>query len=873
MKRTVTALLALLLAFGLYLATAQNNQQQTGQGNAAQQGNQQSSQQTGELAGQQGGQQVSPQGNDEGAQIYQQCAVCHGSNGQGGSGPALAGDKNIQDANFQIDTILNGRGAMPSWAGALSDEQIAAVATHERTSWGNDFGEITAQQVSQRRSQSGGKGQNAPTSAKVGGFGTQANDQFGTLLATNDGLMVYRFVNDRIDGQSHCYNPCTTHWLPVTTGNGSPQLSNRLNPASFGSIQRDSNTSQVTYEGWPLYVYAPDQAQVQQTQSHAQDAQAQSDHTQSSQAQGDQTQGAQTQSSQAPSGQQGAQAGGGQDGGGGQEGRQGDQQSQAQPAEPQQSAQAQGGQARGDQAQGGGQPTQAGQTGQVSGEQQGAQTQGAQAQGGQGVQPGAESGEQGSVDGSQVFTQAGCNTCHGQNGEGGVGPALAGNNNLQDTQHVINQILNGGGGMPAFSNQLTAAEVAAVATHERTSWGNNFGPITTQEVTQAQGGTQNPQGQQGAQGQQTQSTQAQNQQGQQGQNQQGAQGQQTQGAQSQAGQGTQGQQGQQANQGQNQQTQQDQGRTGGQGQQAEAGQGGGLQITAQPADAVISVTGADGFVFVADVSENQGHQTISDLAPGDYLVAATAKGHQLSESQVSVKQGQATEVSLTLPKSGADQTGTQGQSGQATRTPGAQQSQQGSQGQPDQRAQQSSGQPSQGQQSQGQQNQNQGQQAQQGQAAQAQASQAQQSQPGQQDQGLGNQQGQQGQQGQQAQPGQQGNENSGVQQGQGQKVPTTEGKPGQQDTQAQQGQGQQSPSTQRAPAGYEITDLFRPVTVDVAPLVVEAQQGGEQQQGTQGQRQQGQSQGGQNTQGQAQQGQAQESQGGQDQQNQGGQGQ
>ena len=40
---------------------------------------------------------------------------------------------------------------MPAFAGQLSDEQIAEIANHERTSWGNHAPLVTAQDVATRR--------------------------------------------------------------------------------------------------------------------------------------------------------------------------------------------------------------------------------------------------------------------------------------------------------------------------------------------------------------------------------------------------------------------------------------------------------------------------------------------------------------------------------------------------------------------------------------------------------------------------------------------------------------------------------------------------------------------------------------------------
>lgn len=83
-----------------------------------------------------------------GEQFYlQNCAGCHGGEGEGGAGPALAGNGRLQDGAFVLERLLNGRGAMPAWEGVLSDEQIAAVGSFIRTSFGNDFGRINASDV------------------------------------------------------------------------------------------------------------------------------------------------------------------------------------------------------------------------------------------------------------------------------------------------------------------------------------------------------------------------------------------------------------------------------------------------------------------------------------------------------------------------------------------------------------------------------------------------------------------------------------------------------------------------------------------------------------------------------------------------------
>jgi cbb3-type cytochrome c oxidase subunit III len=85
-----------------------------------------------------------------GASVFaKNCAACHGAKGDGGIGPALAGNPrvNIADPTAMLTTIVQGRNLMPSWRGQLAAGDIAAVATFIRSSWGNNEPAVTAQQV------------------------------------------------------------------------------------------------------------------------------------------------------------------------------------------------------------------------------------------------------------------------------------------------------------------------------------------------------------------------------------------------------------------------------------------------------------------------------------------------------------------------------------------------------------------------------------------------------------------------------------------------------------------------------------------------------------------------------------------------------
>ena len=76
-----------------------------------------------------------------------------------------------------------------------------------------------------------------------------------------------------------------------------------------------------------------------------------------------------------------------------------------------------------------------------------------------------------------------CALCHGSEGEGRppAFPALRDNERLAVTARTIRFIRQGAASMPPFP-ALTVAEVAALASHVRTVWTNDFGSVTTGEA-------------------------------------------------------------------------------------------------------------------------------------------------------------------------------------------------------------------------------------------------------------------------------------------------------------------------------------------------------------------------------------------------------
>ena len=72
--------------------------------------------------------------------FVQNCSACHQPQGQGipGAFPKLVGDAlAVGDPTLGVGVVLNGRGGMPKFSSDLTDQQVSAVLTYVRSSWGN----------------------------------------------------------------------------------------------------------------------------------------------------------------------------------------------------------------------------------------------------------------------------------------------------------------------------------------------------------------------------------------------------------------------------------------------------------------------------------------------------------------------------------------------------------------------------------------------------------------------------------------------------------------------------------------------------------------------------------------------------------------
>ena len=89
----------------------------------------------------------------------------------------------------------------------------------------------------------------------VGSVGT-------VLVAGSNGMTLYIFAKDVKDsGKSVCTGQCLTTWPALTVAAGATPTGSSGVTGKFGTIVReDDGTTQVTYNGLPLYFFANDKA-------------------------------------------------------------------------------------------------------------------------------------------------------------------------------------------------------------------------------------------------------------------------------------------------------------------------------------------------------------------------------------------------------------------------------------------------------------------------------------------------------------------------------------------------------------------------------------------------------------------------------------
>jgi predicted lipoprotein with Yx(FWY)xxD motif len=84
------------------------------------------------------------------------------------------------------------------------------------------------------------------------------SEELGRFLVGPESLTLYRFNPDEL-GVSVCYDQCAILWPPFLVDEGVEPRGNAGVVGDLGTTLRDDGTSQVTYQGMPLYYWISDQ--------------------------------------------------------------------------------------------------------------------------------------------------------------------------------------------------------------------------------------------------------------------------------------------------------------------------------------------------------------------------------------------------------------------------------------------------------------------------------------------------------------------------------------------------------------------------------------------------------------------------------------
>jgi predicted lipoprotein with Yx(FWY)xxD motif len=95
------------------------------------------------------------------------------------------------------------------------------------------------------------KAKPAPATVRV------AKTNLGNVLVNSKGRTLYHFLADT-GTTSTCTGDCATNWPPLTVS-GTPKVGKGAKASLAGTTPRSDGSTQVTYNGHPLYTYQGDQ--------------------------------------------------------------------------------------------------------------------------------------------------------------------------------------------------------------------------------------------------------------------------------------------------------------------------------------------------------------------------------------------------------------------------------------------------------------------------------------------------------------------------------------------------------------------------------------------------------------------------------------
>jgi predicted lipoprotein with Yx(FWY)xxD motif len=138
------------------------------------------------------------------------------------------------------------------------DDAPASQTQAEATEASEESQTDSASESEQESGKEGGSGGGGSSKGQAGTTITTADSQFGEALFDADQRAIYYFDKEQA-ATSECYGDCAVAWPPVLT-EGEAQAGGGADAKLLGTTERDDGSTQVTYDGRPLYYYVDDPA-------------------------------------------------------------------------------------------------------------------------------------------------------------------------------------------------------------------------------------------------------------------------------------------------------------------------------------------------------------------------------------------------------------------------------------------------------------------------------------------------------------------------------------------------------------------------------------------------------------------------------------
>jgi predicted lipoprotein with Yx(FWY)xxD motif len=104
----------------------------------------------------------------------------------------------------------------------------------------------------------GGGGTSSSGGSAAHQVSTRNQPGIGTVLVDPSGKTLY-FADQEASGTIRCTGACVGFWFPVKAGTTAPTADVQL-PGKLGTVKRPDGTTQVSYDGKPLYQFKLDTA-------------------------------------------------------------------------------------------------------------------------------------------------------------------------------------------------------------------------------------------------------------------------------------------------------------------------------------------------------------------------------------------------------------------------------------------------------------------------------------------------------------------------------------------------------------------------------------------------------------------------------------